>query len=123
MTLHDYFIESEVKEMRNLFKPTKLSLVLLVLIGIGLWMFEYQTDRANGEPLVRKPTIDHIVIVVEENHSFKEIVGNKSAPYMNQLFKAGANLTNHYAVEHPSQPNYLDLFRRIQSGCNNRWYT
>jgi hypothetical protein len=116
MTLHDYVIESGVNEMRSLLKPIKISLVLLGLIGIGLGMFEYQTDRAGGEPLVRKPTVDHIVIVVEENHSFEEIVGNKSAPYMNRLFKAGANLTNHYAVEHPSQPNYLDLFAGSNQG-------
>ncbi|MFB9328709.1 alkaline phosphatase family protein [Paenibacillus aurantiacus] len=59
---------------------------------------------------------DHIVIVVEENHSYKEIKGNASAPYMNQLFDSGASLTNHYATRHPSQPNYLDLFSGSEQG-------
>ncbi|BBH20711.1 acid phosphatase [Paenibacillus baekrokdamisoli] len=99
--------------MRRLLQPTKISLILLVLIGTVLGIYSYRTNQVNGESLVKivkKPTIDHIVIIVEENHSFKEIVGNKSAPFMNQLFKEGASLANHYAIEHPSQPNYLDLF-------------
>lgn len=63
--------------------------------------------------------IDHIVIVVEENHSSKKISGNPSAPYMNNLMKTGVNLMNHYAIEHPSQPNYLDLFSGSNQGVNN----
>ncbi|MBB6669288.1 acid phosphatase [Cohnella nanjingensis] len=62
---------------------------------------------------------DHIVIVVEENHSYQEIAGNAHAPYMNELMAAGANLTNHYAIEHPSQPNYLDLFSGSNQGVKN----
>jgi phosphatidylinositol-3-phosphatase len=60
--------------------------------------------------------IDHIVIVIEENHSQQEIQGNLSAPYMNALMKQGANFTNYHAIEHPSQPNYLDLFSGSNQG-------
>lgn len=59
--------------------------------------------------------IDHIVIVIEENHSKSKITNNPSAPYMNSLMKQGANFTNYHAIEHPSQPNYLDIF----SGSNH----
>lgn len=55
-------------------------------------------------------SVDHIVIVVEENHSYKKIVGNSKAPYMQSLIKQGALFTKAYAVTHPSQPNYLALF-------------
>jgi phosphatidylinositol-3-phosphatase len=65
------------------------------------------------------PKIDHIVIVVEENHSQQEIVHNPSAPYMNSLIKQGANFTNFHAIEHPSQPNYLDLFSGSNQGVTN----
>ncbi|WP_235846920.1 alkaline phosphatase family protein [Neobacillus soli] len=65
------------------------------------------------------PKIDHIVIVVEENHSHQEIQDNPSAPYMNSLMNQGANLTNYYAIEHPSQPNYLDLFSGSNQGVTN----
>jgi hypothetical protein len=68
---------------------------------------------------VTTPTIDHIVIVIEENHSSKKILNNSSAPYMNSLLKDGVNLINHYAIEHPSQPNYLDLFSGSSQGVTN----
>ncbi|TJY44068.1 acid phosphatase [Cohnella pontilimi] len=67
----------------------------------------------------RQVKADHIVIVIEENHSYRSIYNNPKAPYMNQLIKSGANLANHYATRHPSQPNYLDLF----SGSNQGVFT
>jgi len=56
------------------------------------------------------PTYSRIVIVVEENHSASEIVGDKSAPFINSLASGGALMTQSFAVTHPSQPNYLALF-------------
>ena len=53
------------------------------------------------------PAFDHIVVVVEENHAYNEIVGNAQAPYLNSLASGGALLTNYHAVAHPSEPNYL----------------
>ena len=53
---------------------------------------------------------DHVVIVIEENHSFASIIGSSSAPYINSLAQQGALFTQSFGVEHPSQPNYLDLF-------------
>lgn len=63
--------------------------------------------------------IDHIVVVIEENHSQQEIEGDSSAPYMNSLMQQGANLKNYHAIEHPSQPNYLDLFSGSNQGVTN----
>jgi hypothetical protein len=59
---------------------------------------------------------DHIVIVIEENHSFSEIIGSSSAPYINSLAQQGALFTNSFAIEHPSEPNYLDLFSGSNQG-------
>jgi acid phosphatase len=56
------------------------------------------------------PRPDHIVIVIEENRSFAQIIGNREAPYINELAKRGALFTQSYGVTHPSQPNYLALF-------------
>lgn len=67
----------------------------------------------------KKYKADHIVVVVEENHSYKQIFNNPNAPYMNQLMKNNANLVNHYAIEHPSQPNYLDLFSGSNQGVKD----
>lgn len=53
---------------------------------------------------------DHIVIVVEENRAYQQVIGDAGAPYMNSLAQNGALFTNMYALTHPSQPNYLHLF-------------
>ncbi len=53
---------------------------------------------------------DHVVIVVEENKSFRQIIGSPDAPYINALARKGALFTQSFAVAHPSQPNYLALF-------------
>ena len=62
---------------------------------------------AQAQPL---PRPDHIVIVVEENKSYEQIIGNPAAPYINELSQRGVLFTQSYGVTHPSQPNYLALF-------------
>jgi uncharacterized membrane protein len=62
---------------------------------------------------------DHVVIVMEENHSFSEIIGSSSAPFINSLAQQGALFTQSFAVEHPSQPNYLDLFSGSNQGVTD----
>ena len=56
------------------------------------------------------PRPDHVVIVIEENKSFEQIVGSAQAPYINALASEGALFTRSFAVAHPSEPNYLALF-------------
>jgi phosphatidylinositol-3-phosphatase len=56
------------------------------------------------------PTPAHVVIVVEENRSQTNIIGNKSAPYINQLAASGAMMAQSFAEVHPSEPNYYALF-------------
>ena len=65
------------------------------------------------------PRPDHIVIVMEENKSFAQIIGNPAAPYINALSKRGALFTQSHGVTHPSQPNYLALFSGSTLGINS----
>jgi len=65
------------------------------------------------------PRPDHVVVVVEENHSASAILGNASAPYINSLAAGGASFTESYATHHPSQPNYLALFSGSNQGVTN----
>ncbi len=56
------------------------------------------------------PGYDKVVLVIEENQQYSTIIGNSAAPYTNLLADQGALMTQSYGTEHPSQPNYLDLF-------------
>jgi hypothetical protein len=69
---------------------------------------------ANGVP---RP--DHVVVVVMENHSNTDVIGNPAAPYINSLAGSGANFTQSYALTHPSQPNYLMLFSGSNQGVTD----
>jgi acid phosphatase len=60
-----------------------------------------------------------VVVVVEENHSYGDIVGNPQAPYFNALAGAGVSLTSLRAITHPSEPNYLALFSGSTQGVTS----
>ncbi len=68
------------------------------------------TSKQEKSMLGQIPRPDHIVIVIEENKSYKQIIRNMAAQYINQLANDGASFTNSFAITHPSQPNYLALF-------------
>jgi len=53
---------------------------------------------------------DHVVIVIEENHSLSQVIGYPGAPFLNQLASNGALFTDFYGLTHPSQPNYIHFF-------------
>jgi hypothetical protein len=55
------------------------------------------------------PRYSHIVVVMEENHSYSQIIGSAQAPYINSLARRGALFTNSHAITHPSEPNYVAI--------------
>src|SRR4029077_8156568 len=65
------------------------------------------------------PAFSHVFIVVEENHSYSQVVGNPSMPYLNILINSYGLATQYFANGHPSLPNYLWL----TSGSNNGFTT
>ena len=67
-------------------------------------------QRQQAQIVTKVPHPDHVIIVIEENKSYKQIIGNMAAQYINHLANEGALLTQSFGVAHPSQPNYLALF-------------
>lgn len=63
------------------------------------------------------PVYDHVVIVVEENKDYEHVIGNRAAPYINDVLKAeGASFTQMFGEEHHSQGNYYWLFSGSNQG-------
>ena len=85
-------------------------------LGSGAKMAEQLEER---RLLSAIPTPAHVVVVIEENRGYSEIIGSSQAPYINSLANGGALFTNSYAIEHPSQPNYLDLFSGSNQGITD----
>jgi phosphatidylinositol-3-phosphatase len=68
------------------------------------------------------PHPSHIIVVIEENHSFEQIIGSPAAPFINRLAADGTLLTSYHAITHPSLPNYIALLSGhigpIRSDCH-----
>jgi phosphatidylinositol-3-phosphatase len=56
-----------------------------------------------------QPTFAHVVLVIEENHSFSEVIGNSAMPYLNAQAQKYGLAAQYFANAHPSLPNYLML--------------
>ncbi len=57
-----------------------------------------------------------VAVVIMENHEYGDIIGNPSAPYINQLAQTTGLATQSYAWSHPSLPNYLELVAGQHTG-------
>jgi len=56
------------------------------------------------------PELHHVFLIMMENHSAGEVLGNTaSAPFINKLAQSANVATNYFAVGHPSLPNYLHV--------------
>jgi hypothetical protein len=90
------------------------SLALLFSMTFVTLLLIVQSGKVFSQPFF--PVPDHIVIAIFENHAYSQIIGSAAAPYINALASDpySAVFIQSYAIEHPSQPNYLDLY----SGCN-----
>ena len=84
---------------------TRLVLTCLVLV-VSMLFAPTATAHAAGSV----PSFDHIFVIVMENKSYSQIIGNTTqAPYINQLASQYGVATNYRGIAHPSLPNYLAL--------------
>jgi phosphatidylinositol-3-phosphatase len=75
------------------------------------------SSMLDGIPQLPRP--DHIVVVIEENHSYSQIIDSPDAPFINSLAAQGAVFTQSFGVTYPSQPNYLALFSGSTQGMTD----
>src|SRR6202167_6529120 len=95
----------------NLIFPRISGLIFLVVLAASA-LAVAQTAKALPQPA-------HVVVVLEENHAYENIIGSPDAPYINQLASEGANMTQSFAITHPSEPNYLALFSGSTQGVSS----
>jgi phospholipase C len=53
--------------------------------------------------------VSHVFIVMEENHSYEEVIGNPAMPYLNSLATTYSSAQGYHANTHPSIGNYFML--------------
>ena len=80
------------------------------------------------EGLVPKgiPHLDHVFIIMMENHSYKQILNNPNSPFTNSYAQSANLATQYYAVAHPSLTNYLEVVGGSNFGVlsdnNSDWH-
>ena len=83
---------------------TKKTLVLSLFTVLTATMFAQEGAVPKGIP-----SLNHVFLVMMENHGYTQILNNPNAPFINS-YALSANLaTNYFAVAHPSLTNYLEV--------------
>jgi hypothetical protein len=90
----------------NLEKKTmrKIALTLGIFAALGSAALAQEGSVPKG---VAK--LDHVFVIMMENHGYSQIVGNPNAPFTNQYAKSVNSATNYFAIGHPSSTNYLEI--------------
>ena len=80
------------------------------------------SSHITTNPPPASATADHVFLVMMENHSFGQIIGNPAMPYLNSLATAHSLAADYFADAHPSIPNYFMLttgnFETFDDGFN-----
>lgn len=96
----------------------KLILRTIVMpLAMGACIFSASSTQGGNTPPLPRP--DHIVMVIEENHPYSQIIDSPDAPYINRLAAQGAVFTQSFGATYPSQPNYLALFSGSMQGITD----
>ena len=67
------------------------------------------TIKPSSTPKLIVPNFEHIVIIVFENKEYERVIDHPDMPIFNRLADDYTLLTQHYAITHPSLPNYLAM--------------
>ena len=66
--------------------------------------------------------LDHVFLIMMENQTDTDILGNPNAPFINAYARVANRATNYFAVGHPSAPNYLEIIGGSNFGVPNDFW-
>lgn len=66
--------------------------------------------------------LDHVFLIMMENQSSTDILGNPNAPFINSYAHVANQATQYFAVGHPSAPNYLEIVGGSNFGLTNDFW-
>jgi len=95
-------------------KAAMLAFTMAMTLLASKTMFAQSSQVPSGVP-----EIDHAFVIMMENHSYQQIIGNTNAPFINSYAKSENLATNYYGVGHPSLTNYLEVVGGSNFGVIN----
>ncbi len=66
--------------------------------------------------------VRHVYLIMMENHSAQEIIGNANAPFMTSEAATANQATSYYGVGHPSLVNYLEVVGGSNFGVTSDYW-
>src|SRR5262252_1612209 len=84
----------------------KQTLVILSILATLLAGTMYAAEGAVPNGVAR---LNHVFVIMMENHGYSQIVNNPNAPFANQLARSANSALNYFAIGHPSSTNYLEV--------------
>lgn len=100
------------------FRPrfAPIIVALLAVLAVIPTALAMRGAVAGDHPAAGVPEFDHVFIIMMENHSTPDIIGDPNAPFINSLATTYSQAGNYFGVTHPSFPNYL------AATSGNNWY-
>ena len=92
----------------------KAALLGLVATALVATMFAAEGPVPKGVP-----RLDHVFVIMMENHGYVQIINNPNAPFINQYAKSANLAKNYFAVAHPSLTNYLEVVGASNFGVHS----
>jgi hypothetical protein len=99
-------------------KKTMCAVAAAALLGLGA---AQAAESANHERGSFGP-LDHVFLIMMENQTSTDILGNPNAPFINEYSTIANHATNYFGVGHPSLPNYLELTGGSNFGVPNDYW-
>ncbi len=79
-----------------------------IALGLLASTITYQASAAEGPVPRGVPHLDHVIVIMMENHGYGQIINNPNAPFINKYARSANLATNYFAIAHPSLTNYLE---------------
>jgi hypothetical protein len=78
-------------------------------VGFAACAAVSSTLAATGPVPTGIPRLEHLFVIVMENHGFDQIAKNPNTPFLNAYINSSNLATNYFGVAHPSLTNYLEI--------------
>jgi len=89
------------------------------VLGLAVTALMGTLFAAEGPVPKGVPRLDHVFVIMMENHGYSQIINNPNAPFINQYAKSANLAKNYFAVAHPSLTNYLEVVGASNFGVHS----
>ena len=81
----------------------------LATLALGACLCAAPAFAQEGSVPTGVPHLDHVFVIMMENHAYDQVVGNPNDPFINRYVHYANSANNYFAVGHPSLTNYLEI--------------